>query len=74
MRDLDSMTVLAGAVNVWPPTLMEPPPSTMIDASGDAAGALVFWRAAGAVREPSKVVAAYRECGFDLDAFGKSSS
>ena len=38
MRDLDSMTVLAGAVNVWPPTLMEPPPSTMIDASGDAAG------------------------------------
>lgn len=30
----------------------------------------LLWRAAGAVREPAKVVAAYRECGFDLDAFG----
>ena len=38
MRDLDSMTALVGVVKVWPPTLMVPPPSNLIDASGDAAG------------------------------------
>jgi hypothetical protein len=31
----------------------------------------LLWRAAAAVREPDKVVAAYRECGYDLAAFGK---
>ena len=38
MLELDSMTVLDGAVNVWGPTLMVPPPSIVTDASGDAAG------------------------------------
>ena len=32
----------------------------------------LLWRAAEAVREPQRVVEAYRRLGFDLDAFGKA--
>jgi len=32
----------------------------------------LLWRAAAAVKEPQKVVEAYRRIGFDLDAFGKA--